>query len=236
MRIPVGKLHHITLKFGVVDKLHPTGHNGCDWSGRFGGKVYAPESGDMRYEWQPRLGGNVLIIKGKTGEHRLAHFSTMVKRFGRVKEGDYLGQMGQTGLATGVHLHQGLKINGRYVDPMVYITPKKVDNSDMPTPKDVDDYSKAFRRRPATSAEKANYSKRSWRYLIDNFFRSYKGGVAKVIAAKDKVISDQKKAIDKLVAENSKPGREAIVADIKPEAPVEKPSLLKRLLNAIFGG
>ena len=37
----------------------------------------------------------------------------------RVGQGDLVGRVGKTGLATGVHLHYGLKKNGRYVNPVI---------------------------------------------------------------------------------------------------------------------
>jgi murein DD-endopeptidase MepM/ murein hydrolase activator NlpD len=44
-----------------------------------------------------------------------------VKRGDVVLIGDYLGGMGTTGESTGVHLHFGIKKNGKYVNPMDYI-------------------------------------------------------------------------------------------------------------------
>ena len=37
----------------------------------------------------------------------------------RIGQGDLVGRVGMTGLATGVHLHYGLKKNGRYVNPVI---------------------------------------------------------------------------------------------------------------------
>jgi murein DD-endopeptidase MepM/ murein hydrolase activator NlpD len=41
----------------------------------------------------------------------------------RVRKGDVVGTVGSTGVATGPHLHWGLRINGLYVDPLRWVSP-----------------------------------------------------------------------------------------------------------------
>jgi murein DD-endopeptidase MepM/ murein hydrolase activator NlpD len=53
-------------------------------------------------------------------ETEYLHLSAIAVRAGaRVGQGDLVGRVGKTGLATGVHLHYGLKKNGRYVNPVI---------------------------------------------------------------------------------------------------------------------
>lgn len=112
----------ITLNYGVKDNLHPSGHNGVDFSGKGDRNVYAPESGTLAFEYQPGLGGNVLILRNGNREHKLAHLSSMVKKSGSVSQGQKIAVMGQTGLATAVHLHWGVLVNGKYVNPLTLVS------------------------------------------------------------------------------------------------------------------
>ena len=48
------------------------------------------------------------------------HLSAIAVRPGaRIGQGELVGRVGQSGLATGPHLHYGLKKNGRYVNPVL---------------------------------------------------------------------------------------------------------------------
>ena len=52
-------------------------------------------------------------------ETRYAHLSRILVRRGqRVKQGQVIGHVGATGLATGPHLHYEFIKNGRHVNPM----------------------------------------------------------------------------------------------------------------------
>jgi murein DD-endopeptidase MepM/ murein hydrolase activator NlpD len=53
-------------------------------------------------------------------ETEYLHLSSIAVRTGaRVAQGDLVGRVGQTGLATGPHLHYGMKKAGRYVNPVI---------------------------------------------------------------------------------------------------------------------
>ena len=66
-------------------------------------------------------GGRTVKVRHPNGyETEYLHLSAISVRAGaRIGQGDLVGRVGMTGLATGVHLHYGLKKNGRYVNPVI---------------------------------------------------------------------------------------------------------------------
>jgi hypothetical protein len=51
----------------------------------------------------------------------LARGSVTVMVGDKVKRGQRIGYMGNTGRSTGAHLHFGLQVGGKYVDPLPYL-------------------------------------------------------------------------------------------------------------------
>jgi murein DD-endopeptidase MepM/ murein hydrolase activator NlpD len=66
-------------------------------------------------------GGRTVKVRHPNGyDTEYLHLSSIAVRAGqRIGQGDLVGRVGKTGLATGVHLHYGLKKNGRYVNPVI---------------------------------------------------------------------------------------------------------------------
>ena len=66
-------------------------------------------------------GGRTVKVRHPNGyETEYLHLSAIAVRAGaRIGQGDLVGRVGKTGLATGVHLHYGMKKNGRYVNPVI---------------------------------------------------------------------------------------------------------------------
>ncbi len=100
-------------------------HLGTDFAAPRGRKIYA--AGDGRIEFIGRRGGygKTIIIRHPNGYKTLyAHqnkFRGGLKRGSRVKRGQHIGYVGNTGLSSGPHLHLGLYKNGRAVNPMKVI-------------------------------------------------------------------------------------------------------------------
>lgn len=91
-------------------------HHGVEFQNPFGTAVYAAGEGEVVFadtdkatlfsQW-PNFYGNLIVIKHENNFYTLyAHLSTILVKVGdKVQTGDLIGQVGQTGGATGAHLH-----------------------------------------------------------------------------------------------------------------------------------
>ena len=96
-------------------------HKGVDYAARTGTPVKA--SGDGKIAFLGRRGGygQVIIIKhGERYETLYAHLSEFKRDLlegDEVNQGDIIGYVGQTGLATGPHLHYEFRVDGEHTNP-----------------------------------------------------------------------------------------------------------------------
>jgi len=97
-------------------------HNGVDYGAPRGTPVMVVSSGTVVRAGRWGGAGIAVVVKHKRGmETQYFHLSGIakgVRRGARVKQGQTIGYVGKTGLASGYHLHFGMKINGRYVNPL----------------------------------------------------------------------------------------------------------------------
>jgi murein DD-endopeptidase MepM/ murein hydrolase activator NlpD len=98
-------------------------HEGIDLGGPRGTKIFASESGRVVENGWLRGFGRVVIIKHDDVWSTLyAHLSASKVKIGQpVKKGQEIGTMGNTGRATGVHLHFEIRRNADPVDPIYYL-------------------------------------------------------------------------------------------------------------------
>lgn len=98
-------------------------HRGTDFAAPLGSPVRAANRGIVRLAEQIPLSGNAVIVDHGLGVFTTyMHMSSIAVAVGRpVRKGDIVGTVGSTGVATGPHLHWGLRVNGAYVDPMRWI-------------------------------------------------------------------------------------------------------------------
>jgi len=98
-------------------------HNGADFAGRHGTDIFATADGVVIHAgWQSGFGRLVTIQHAFGIETRYAHNTGIrVKKGQRVSRGDHIADMGSTGRSTGTHLHYEVRVNGKPVNPMIYI-------------------------------------------------------------------------------------------------------------------
>jgi len=94
-------------------------HSGVDISAPAGTPVRASNSGKVVLASDLYFAGKTVIVDHGLGLFTLyCHFSKIrVKRGQLVKRGDVVGEVGATGRVTGPHLHWGVKILGKRIDP-----------------------------------------------------------------------------------------------------------------------
>ncbi|MDY6822202.1 MAG: M23 family metallopeptidase [Thermodesulfobacteriota bacterium] len=98
-------------------------HHGLDIAARIGTPIMASADGVVIYSGRKGSLGNAIIIDHGHGMvSRYGHMSKCLKKRGEnVKREDIIGNVGNTGLSTGPHLHYEIRINGVPVNPEKYI-------------------------------------------------------------------------------------------------------------------
>lgn len=116
-----------------VARYHPVlqkvrAHKGVDMAAPTGTRVKA--SGDAVVDFVGRKGGygNVIVLKHNNGVStvygHLSRFAEGLRRGIKVSQGEIIGFVGMTGVATGPHLHYEFLLNGQHRDPMKVALPK----------------------------------------------------------------------------------------------------------------
>ena len=130
LALPLHDTFRFTSGFGV--RHDPTGrgrrmHAGVDMAGSRGTPIYATADGVVTAAGRESGYGNVVKIRHEFGyETVYAHQSKIRVKLGqRVSRGDRIGDMGNTGRSTGVHLHYEVHVNGTPVNPMTYLEAAK---------------------------------------------------------------------------------------------------------------
>ncbi len=113
----------VTAPFGDLRVLNgevQSQHQGLDLDGAVGSPIVAAQSGTVVLVRKCFTSGNTVVIDhgGRvfTTYFHLSSFS--VKTGQSIVAGQRLGWVGRTGRITGPHLHFGVKVDGRWVDPL----------------------------------------------------------------------------------------------------------------------
>ena len=98
-------------------------HKGLDIAAPMGTPIYAPASGKVNFAGNNGAYGiSIKINHSESITTQFAHMSKLnVKKGQRVKRGDIIGFVGNTGRSTGPHLHYEVRFAGIPVNPHTYI-------------------------------------------------------------------------------------------------------------------
>jgi murein DD-endopeptidase MepM/ murein hydrolase activator NlpD len=110
----------------ILHILRP--HEGIDVTAPMGAPIQAPASGRViKTGWESGYGNVIVIDHGYGLTTKFAHCSKIEAQTGQiVKRNQIIAYVGNTGLATGPHLHYEVHVNGKPVDPLRYVLPDVV--------------------------------------------------------------------------------------------------------------
>jgi len=113
---PLTNNYRVSQDFGVAldwyIKIAGYPHNGIDYACPIGTPVYATDDGIVVYsDTTPDADGLGVNIAHSWGLSQYWHLSRVIVKYGqKVKRGEQIGFSGDTGWATGPHLHFGIKV------------------------------------------------------------------------------------------------------------------------------
>jgi len=109
-------------------------HSGVDWANSVGTPILAAGDGVITFaDWDTGYGRHVEIQHAYDFTTTYSHMSAFAKGITegvRVKQGQVIGYLGSSGLATGPHLHYEVLVKGEFKDPMAIKLPRSRELSD----------------------------------------------------------------------------------------------------------
>ena len=115
----LGRFHPILQKMRA--------HKGVDYAAPTGTRIKAAADGVVAFTGKKGGYGNVIILKHANGVNtvygHLSRFASNMRKGMKVSQGDVIGFVGMSGLATGPHLHYEFLVNGIHRDPLKVALP-----------------------------------------------------------------------------------------------------------------
>lgn len=130
-KIELVKNARISSKFGY--RRHPIlkrrmFHSGVDYAAPRGTPIHAAADGTVDFIGRKGGYGNHLSLRHdkstQTSYSHMRRFKKGLKRGSKVKAGDIIGYVGNTGRSTGSHLHFEVRKNGKAVNPLTAKLPR----------------------------------------------------------------------------------------------------------------
>jgi murein DD-endopeptidase MepM/ murein hydrolase activator NlpD len=115
-----------------TSRFHPVlntwrAHKGVDYAAPRGTRVKVTADGYVQFVGQQGGYGNLIVVRHNnaysTAYGHLSAFAKGLHAGQRVNQGDVIGFVGMTGLATGPHLHYEFRVNGMHQNPLRLAVP-----------------------------------------------------------------------------------------------------------------
>lgn len=113
-------------------RFHPVlqewrAHRGVDYGAPIGTRVRSTGDGIIEFIGRQNGYGNLIVVR-HAGQYSTAYghlngFAAGLRRGARVGQGEVIGYVGRTGLATGPHLHYEFRVNDQQVNPLAIALP-----------------------------------------------------------------------------------------------------------------
>ena len=105
-------------------------HKGVDYAAPIGTRIKAAAEGTVDFAGVKGGYGNVIVLQHQNGIStvygHMSGFAQGMRRGMKVAQGEIIGFVGMTGLATGPHLHYEFKVNGEQRDPTKIALPTAI--------------------------------------------------------------------------------------------------------------
>jgi murein DD-endopeptidase MepM/ murein hydrolase activator NlpD len=120
------------ISSGFAMRFHPIlqqwrAHKGVDYAAPIGTHVKATADGTVEFAGKQNGYGNLVMLKHQGGFStyyaHLSSFAAGLHNGTRVHQGDVIGHVGQTGWATGPHLHYEFRVNNEVRNPLTVALP-----------------------------------------------------------------------------------------------------------------
>lgn len=130
LRSPL-EFSRITSGFSSA-RYHPVlretrAHRGIDYGAPTGTRVKATGSGVVEFSGVQGGYGKMVMLRHAGGKQtlygHLSGFGPGIRKGARVEQGDIIGFVGATGVATGPHLHYEFRVNGTHRNPLTLALP-----------------------------------------------------------------------------------------------------------------
>jgi murein DD-endopeptidase MepM/ murein hydrolase activator NlpD len=133
MRRPI-RSEDVRLASGFGVRFHPLlntrkMHTGIDWAAQIGTPILASGTGVIEEAGPKGQYGNYIRIRHANGYQtayaHMSRFAQGVREGVKVRQGQVIGFVGNTGFSTGPHLHYEVLVNNRWVDPLSIQMPQE---------------------------------------------------------------------------------------------------------------